>query len=122
MLIIKEVCKKSGITLKELAKRLNISYQSLHTIMTGNPTIKTLGEIADILDVEVFDLFERKRDLLICRKCKANAFSFRQVSISEVGIFCNNCGEHLDKNSFDKYLYFAGYRTLSKSGKVHKNR
>ena len=98
MLKIKEICKEKGITLKELAERLNITYQSLHTIMTGNPTIKTLEKIADVLGVNAWDLFEKEGNLL-CPKCKKRGFSIQQTPIPdedceahEISLCCNNCG------------------------------
>jgi transcriptional regulator with XRE-family HTH domain len=57
MLRIKEVCKKQGITVTELAKRLNISQESLSRQIHGNPTVKWLTKVADELGVNIVDLF-----------------------------------------------------------------
>lgn len=53
---IKEVCKLKGISQQELAKRLDITYQALHSRINGNPSIERLQEIADALDCEVHEL------------------------------------------------------------------
>ncbi len=60
---IKEICKEKGITLTEIAKRLNISNVNLSNSLNGNPTLGRLKEVADILEVEVWQLFKRKEDI-----------------------------------------------------------
>ena len=74
MFRIKEICSQKGITLQELAKRLNINYQSLHAAMSGNPTIETLKKIADVLEVQVVDLFEqlpkKNQNSITCPHCE----------------------------------------------------
>jgi transcriptional regulator with XRE-family HTH domain len=72
MLKIKELCKKRGITLQELSRRLGINYQSVHAIMTGNPTVDTLQKIATVLDVPISELFEQPAtDTITCPNCGA---------------------------------------------------
>lgn len=58
MLKIKEVAHSKGIKLQEIADRMNISRQRLHSMITGNPTVDSLKRIADILGVDVKDLFK----------------------------------------------------------------
>lgn len=58
MLRIKEICKEKGMTLQELAKALNITYQSLSESIKGNPTLLRLYEIAKALDVDIVELFD----------------------------------------------------------------
>lgn len=53
---IKEVAKAKGMDLKTLAKRLDISYQALNARMVGNPSLKVLKEIADVLKVSIFEI------------------------------------------------------------------
>jgi transcriptional regulator with XRE-family HTH domain len=55
---IKEVCKTNNVSLVELAKRLNISRQSLESRIKNNPSIEKLQEIADALGVTVFELIK----------------------------------------------------------------
>jgi transcriptional regulator with XRE-family HTH domain len=57
MLRIKQICKQQGITITELAKRLDISQESLSRQIHGNPTVKWLTKVADELNVNVVDLF-----------------------------------------------------------------
>lgn len=58
---IKEICKEKGISMTMLADRLGIKPVALSQCLSGNPTIKRLQEIADILEVDIIDLFERKK-------------------------------------------------------------
>lgn len=77
MLRIQEVSKERGITLQELAKKMGITYQSLHASINGNPTLERLQQIARILDVDIWDLFDKP---------------------SADGCICPNCGVHLRVN------------------------
>lgn len=71
MLKIQAICKEQGITLSELASKLNIQYQSLYDSINGNPTLKRLQAIAFHLGVSVKDLFEDEgdADTLKCPHC-----------------------------------------------------
>lgn len=60
MLIIKEIAKRKGVSLEELAEKLGINRVTLSRNINGNPTVKTLETIAEALEVEVRDLFEGK--------------------------------------------------------------
>jgi transcriptional regulator with XRE-family HTH domain len=71
MFRIKEICKEKGITLQELARKLGINYQSVHAIMTGNPTVETLQKIAAVLGVPITELFEPPPDTITCPNCGA---------------------------------------------------
>lgn len=58
---IKELCKEKHITMAEIAAKIGINPITLSQSLSGNPTLSRLQEVADILGVEVPDLFERKR-------------------------------------------------------------
>ena len=74
---ITEHCKSQGITLQDLADKLNIARSTLaNTISKGNPTIGTLENIAGALGVSVFDLLDDEAQsndekAIICPKCGA---------------------------------------------------
>ena len=53
---VKEICKEKGLTMKELAGKLEISEVALRKSLAGNPTIGTLTKIADALGVNVVEL------------------------------------------------------------------
>lgn len=56
---IKEICKVKGITMAKIAETLNISPVTLSQSLNGNPTLGRLQEVADILGVDVAELFEQ---------------------------------------------------------------
>ncbi|GJQ03618.1 helix-turn-helix domain-containing protein [Capnocytophaga canimorsus] len=58
MVRIKEVAKSKGVSLTELAQKLGITYQALNARIIGNPSLKALIEIANVLEVDVRDLIE----------------------------------------------------------------
>lgn len=81
---IKEICKEQGITLEILANRLGIMRTSLAQAMSRNSFSTTrLGEIADALNVPVWQLFISPVDL-------AGA-----SVIHSDGCVCPVCGAHL---------------------------
>lgn len=56
---IKEIAKSRGLTLEQLAEKLGIRRTSLSQALTRNVFgIEKLSEIADVLDVEIPELFE----------------------------------------------------------------
>lgn len=62
---ILEVCKEKGITQIELAEKMNITRQSLHSVITGDARFSSYQKIATALGVQVVDLFEKKEDVRI---------------------------------------------------------
>ena len=72
MLRVQEICKQKGITMQQLSERLGTTYQALYASLSGNPTLSKLSDIANVLDVEIIDLFDRsQKTSLICPKCGA---------------------------------------------------
>lgn len=81
-LLIKEIAKKKGITLNEVAASAGIAQPSISRIANGvfNPKLDTLEKIAAALNVSLSDLFEHvpvqaKQNVLICPHCN------REISI-----------------------------------------
>ncbi|MBP3356530.1 MAG: helix-turn-helix transcriptional regulator [Rikenellaceae bacterium] len=68
---VKELLKERGMTAKELAARLGMTETGLSIAIgdNGNPPLKRLQEIADILNVEVSELFTPKSNTIVCPKC-----------------------------------------------------
>lgn len=60
---IKEVAKGYGYDQKTLAKKLGISRQALNARLTGNPSMKIIQEIADVLNCSVFELIVADKDI-----------------------------------------------------------
>jgi len=70
-IIIKELCKEKGITQKDLAGKLGVTDISLNKTLRGEyPQLQTLEKIAEALEVDVVDLFERPQKTTIkCPHC-----------------------------------------------------
>lgn len=69
---VKELLKERGMTAKELAARLGMTETGLSIAIgdNGNPPLKRLREIADILGVEVPELFApQPTNTITCPKC-----------------------------------------------------
>lgn len=58
---VKEILKSKKITQKELADRMGILPESLARILTGNPTMTTLGNMAKALNVNIGELFNDEK-------------------------------------------------------------
>ncbi len=60
---VKEICKAKGITVGDLAERMQMARESLSRAINGNPTLDTLEKIAQALDVPVSSLFDVESEL-----------------------------------------------------------
>lgn len=71
MLRVQTICKEKGLAMQELAARLGITYQSLYDSINGNPTLKRLQSIAEVLEVDITELFEEKEKAasFVCPHC-----------------------------------------------------
>lgn len=71
MLRVKEIAKQKGLTIADVAKRMDIQAPALSRIINGsNTTTDTLQKIANALDVSIADLFEQpKSDVITCPNC-----------------------------------------------------
>ena len=56
---IKELLKLRGMTMLQLADKLDINRVNLSSSINGNPTIATLEKIANILEVNLSELFAK---------------------------------------------------------------
>ena len=59
---VKEICKEQGITIGELADKMQMVREGLSRAINGNPTLETLEKIANALGVPVTELFEKPSD------------------------------------------------------------
>jgi len=68
---IKAICKDKGVTIRELAAKINIHQESLSRVITKNSTsTANLEKIASALGVPISDLFdEPKNNAFQCPKC-----------------------------------------------------
>jgi transcriptional regulator with XRE-family HTH domain len=79
MLRVKEIAKDKGISIKEIAKRIGITSPALSQNIAGRASIDRLKEIADILGVEVRDLFQNDNTFGIVRH-KDKTFEINSIS------------------------------------------
>ena len=56
---IKELCKEKHTTMADVAKKIGIHAVTLTQSLNGNPTLSRLQEVADVLEVDVSELFEQ---------------------------------------------------------------
>lgn len=69
---IKKVIKAHGFTMKSVADSLGITLAALSQIASGNPSVKRLQEIADIIGVSLSELVSdesEKETFIICPHC-----------------------------------------------------
>lgn len=57
---IKTLCKEKNVTMVDIAHKLGITPVSLSQSLAGNPTYSRLKDIADVLKVDITELFETK--------------------------------------------------------------
>lgn len=65
---VKDICKDKGMTLAELAERMNITASALSQNIK-KPSFDTLEKLATALSVEVPELFESSYTRAICPHC-----------------------------------------------------
>lgn len=72
-LIIKEVMKKYGTSVNEVAEKMGITRVTLSTHINGNPSTEILLRIADAIGCDVTELFfkEDGSNIIVCPKCGA---------------------------------------------------
>ena len=61
-LSVRMLCRKQGITMRQLAEKMQIAPESLSRAINGNPQLSTIQSIASNLNVEVSDLFHTSLD------------------------------------------------------------
>lgn len=71
---IKELLKEKGITISNLAEQIGTTQTSLSRALgdNGNPTYETLNKIANVLNVEMSELFKSNGLSITCPNCGKN--------------------------------------------------
>ena len=86
---IKLICKAKGMQLGDISDALNITRQTLHTYLTGTPTIATIEKIAAVLGVPAFVILHPAP--LTAMRLEAEQPKTQQTPI----IICPNCGKRI---------------------------
>lgn len=92
MLQVKRICKQQGITLKQLAERMDVSPETITRILSdnGNPTLSTLMNIAKALDVEVYELFDNfNEDMLVRGYLEIGEITYRINNFNDLQTIYN---------------------------------
>ena len=63
---VKEIAKARGMSMGDLAERMGISPVTLSQSLNRNPTLGRLTEVANILEVDVADLFSLRENVHGC--------------------------------------------------------
>ena len=63
---VKEIAKERGMSMGDLAEKMGISPISLSQSLYKNPTLGRLTEVANILEVDVADLFSPRENIHGC--------------------------------------------------------
>ena len=66
---IKDVAKSKGLTMAQIAEKLGINPITLSQSLNGNPTLSRLTEVANVLGVDVSELFVQPRGKLDIHGC-----------------------------------------------------
>lgn len=71
---IKELLKEKGITISNLAEQIGTTQTSLSRALgdNGNPTYETLNKIANVLNVDMSELFKSSGLSITCPHCGKN--------------------------------------------------
>ena len=70
MINMDSILRDKGLSKTDVAKRMNLSRESLYRILSGNPTLDNVNKLANALGVPVSDLFdEPKGNVFQCPKC-----------------------------------------------------
>ena len=98
---IVEIAHSKGLTMADIAKQIGISRVNLSNSLNGNPTLSRLTEVAEILGVEVSELFKPTSTqkvvsgYLECdgRIVKVDSLDAVKRFVAEVEIILVNVGE-----------------------------
>lgn len=58
---IREVARSKGMTMAQIAEKLGINPITLSQSLNGNPTLSRLTEVANVLGVDVSELFAQSK-------------------------------------------------------------
>lgn len=81
---IKQIVREKGITMAKLAEEMGIHPVNLSSSLNGNPTLSTLNKIAEVLGVEVADLFEKENKTSVNGFVKVNDTVYEVSSVADL--------------------------------------
>ena len=81
---VKQIVKDKGLTMAKVAEMLEIHPVNLSSTLNGNPTLSTLTRIAEVLGVEVAELFESESRPIICGFVKVGSDMLEISSVADL--------------------------------------
>lgn len=81
---IKQIVREKGITMAKLAEEMGIHPVNLSSSLNGNPTLSTLNKIAEVLGVEVADLFEKENKTSVNGFVKVDDTVYEVSSVADL--------------------------------------
>lgn len=84
VLKIKQIAKEKGMTMAKLAEEMGVHPVNLSSSLNGNPTLSTLTKIAEVLNVEVIDLFERENKTSVNGFVKVDDTVYEVSSVADL--------------------------------------
>lgn len=66
---IKEAISAHGMSIAQVAQKMNVQPSALSQSITGNPSWRKLCEIAEAIGCDVAELFESGGDFITCPHC-----------------------------------------------------
>lgn len=84
---IKELAHQRNMTIGDIAKRIGISRVNLSNSINGNPTLSRLREVAQILNVEVAELFKPSKEKKVSGYLEYEGNIYKVASIEDVKMF-----------------------------------
>lgn len=89
---IKEIARAKGITMNEIAEKMGINPVNLSSSLNGNPTLNRLQEVANILGVEIPDLFTKENQTEIHGFLEYNGKVYKINGMEDFKAFANVIG------------------------------
>lgn len=81
---VKTIARQKGMTMEQIATRLGITKGGLSKALNGNPTLKTLRSVAEILDVPVTAFFADEIDAPVDNDDEAVIIVSRKVKTIKI--------------------------------------
>ena len=78
---IDSILKEKGMNKTVLANKMNISRDSLYSILNGNPTLENLIKLSDALGVTIIELFERRGNVEYLIRYKGEIYRIPESKI-----------------------------------------
>ncbi len=117
---IKNLCSLRNITFKELSRRVNKSEQGLYkSLLTNSINIKTLADIADVLEVCISELISDSRYKFEIEKYRKNDIG--ALKITDANEYMVSRFEEVVRENGELREKLKNYESLSREGYTMQN-